>query len=735
MEYSVGSSMSHLSGPMLALALIAVTPPLAGAQSNDSAVFIRGSIRGTDGRPISGADVFLAESMESGSADSTGHFVIRTTQRGSVTLVARSIGFIPAQHKLDLSSAATIDIALARQSPVLQPITVTAGSYTAGSERGASLNAIQVVSTPGATADIARAIQTLPGVQSVDEGTGLFVRGGDVSETRVLLNDVVMIAPYNYETPTGNYTVTVNPFLLDGIFFSSGGFGARYGNILSGVADLRTQGRPVQSSIVGTAGLAAVSAGINFALPNGVGTHTTATWSDTRPLFKVNGSTRGYSPAPNGTDYSGSVIWRYRPSAEIKTFAITRHSALGIEPSDPSTSGGYDADFRNSMYQAGWKDLFGDLAVTTSSSYAQTRRAEQYGDFLLDNYERSTQLFAQAAWSRSDAFILRGGGDEEWRGATFLGRVPSIDLTKFDTKTTGSRGGVFVESDVRPLPDLRLVTGIRTDRSTFSAVRTVDPRISAALRVGSAGTITTAWGVYHQVPDPLYYDAALGVPGLPPMVARQAVLGGQIGENTEIARVELYRKDYHDLAQLGPDQVVAGGGTGRSQGVDLFLKGEKKGWIGGRVSYSYVDARRTDPLTGEQARAPFDVTHSFTLVAEKNYGAGWNASGALRYASGKPYTPVVGATFSQSENRWVPQYGPGYSERLPPLERVDLALSKFTRLSPQTFIVLFASVNNLFDRVNIYDYRYNTDYSQRISIRSLFNRSFYVGGSISFSAQ
>lgn len=727
--------MTRYTALLLPLSLIFAPGRKAYAQSTDTAAIVRGSVHTPDGKPVAGADIFLAETMESATADSAGRFALRTAQRGTVTLIARRIGFTPAQRTVDLTNHATIDISLTRQSPVLVPITVTAGSYTAGSERGASLNAIQVATTPGATADIARAIQTLPGVQNVDEGTGLFVRGGDVSETRVLLNDIVMIEPYNYETPTGNYTVTVNPFLLDGIFFSSGGFGARYGNILSGVADLRTQGRPIQSSVVGTAGLAAISGGLNFALPHGAGTHATATWSDTRPLFKVNGSTRSYSPAPNGTDFSGSVIWSYRPSAEIKTFGITRHSALGIEPSDPSAAGGYAADFHNSMYQAGWKDLFGSVATTTSASYAQTHRAEDFGGFTLGNTERSTQLFGQAAWSASDALVLRGGGDAEWRSAAFVGRVPNISLTKFDSKTKGSRDGLFVESDLRPLPDLRLVTGVRTDASTFAHVRTVDPRISAALRVGSAGTITSAWGVYHQVADPLYYDAALGRPGLPPMLARQAVIGGQLGDNAQIARVELYRKDYRDLAQLGPDKIVAGGGTGRSSGVDVFLKGEKTGLIGGRVSYSYVDAKRTDPLTGIQAPAPFDVTHSFTLVADKNFGIGWSASGALRYATGKPYTPVIGATFDSPRNAWVPRYAAAYSARLSPLKRVDLSISKFTRFSPQTFLVVFASVNNLFDRVNIYDYRYSTDYTQRIPIRSLFKRSFYVGGSISFTAQ
>jgi TonB-dependent receptor-like protein/carboxypeptidase family protein len=726
---------SLLAGVLLAVGSLATARASAIAQSSDSARFVRGTVRGNDSAPITGADVFLLESLEGATTDSAGRFTIRTLQRGSATLVARRIGFAPTQRAIDLATADSVQISLVKQAPVLTPVTVVAGGYTAGSERGAVLNAIQVASTPGATADIARAIQTLPGVQNVDEGTGLFVRGGDVSETKVLLNDVVMIEPYNYETPTGNYTVTVNPFLLDGIFFSSGGFGARYGNILSGVADLRTQGLPIQTSVVATAGLAAVSAGLNLALPRGLGARATATRSDTRPLFKLNGSTRSYSPAPNGSDLSGSVIWKYRPSAELKSFGIVRHNALGIEPSDPSASGGYAADFRSSMYQAGWKDLFGAVAPSVSVSCAKTHRAEEFGGFALGDIERSTQLFAQTAWSAASALTLRTGGDAEWRSAAFVGRVPSVGLTKFDSKTSGARSGLFAESDFQPVNALRLVTGIRSDRSSFTGVRTVDPRVSAALRVGGNATITSAWGVYHQVPDPLYFDGAIGRPGLPPMSARQTVIGAQLGENANIARLELYDKRYRDLAQLSLDRAVVGGGTGSSRGADLFLKGEIPGIIGGRVSYSFVDAQRTDPTSGLRARAPFDIKHSLTVVAEKNFRIAWSASGAFRYATGKPYTSVTGATFDQTRQLWVPSYGPPFSERLTPLQRVDLSISRFTPLSPQSFLVLFASVNNLFDRVNIYEYRYNADYTQRIPVRSLFKRSYYVGGSITFARE
>ena len=157
--------------------------------------------------------------------------------------------------------------------------------------------------------------------------------------------------------------------------------------------------------------------------------------------------------------------------------------------------------------------------------------------------------------------------------------------------------------------------------------------------------------------------------------------------------------------------------------------------IGGRLSYSYVDAERTDPSTGIQARAPFDITNSVTLVADKTLPRGLSVSGALRYATGKPYSPVNGATFNQAERRWIPSYGSPYSLRLPPFQRVDLSISRFRQLSPQSYYVLFASINNVFNRVNVYEYRYSEDFTKRIPIRSLFNRSLYVGGSISFGRQ
>jgi hypothetical protein len=723
--------------PFTVFALLVVGRPADAAAQSAAIHTIRGVTTAANGSPLAGTNIFLLESLENAITDSAGRFALRTSARDRVTVVARRIGFAPETIEAPVDTNGVLSFALASQAAVLTPITVQAGAYTAGNERGMTLTALEVVTTPGATADIARAMQTLPGVQNVDEGTGLFVRGGDVGETKVILNNAVMLSPYNYETPTGNFTATVNPFLLDGIFFSSGGFGARYGNILSGVADLRTAGRPVQSSITGVAGLASVSTETDLALSRGIAVHATAGRNDADVLFKLNGATRSYSPVPNGTDVSGSVIYSYRPTAEIKTFAIDRTSAFGIGVSDPSFSGGYSSDVHSSMVVSGWKDVFGVFSPTINVSYSTAHRNEGFGVFALGNTEHWSQLFTQMAWTLDDRLTMRAGGDADWRDARFIGSIPdeSSDrgpgarFTTFDSRAMGNRAGAFTETDWRALEDLRLILGVRSDYSSFTRRRTVDPRLSAAYRVGDA-TITAAVGEYHQVSDPLYFADGIGHPGVGPMGARQYVLGAQVGDDRRIARIEVYDKRYRDLVGLTRDKDVVDGGTGDARGIDAFLRRPLWPFASARLSYSYVDSRRTDPNTGLQAPAAYDITHSATAILDQALAHGWSGAMAFRYATGKPYTPVIGATPGVSRDVWTPIYGSPNSLRLPAAIRLDASLSRVKRLSPHNTLVYFCELENLLDRDNLYQYTYNADYSRRIPVRSLFKRSFYVGASL-----
>ncbi|MFN2564444.1 MAG: hypothetical protein ABR499_05460, partial [Gemmatimonadaceae bacterium] len=245
-------------------------------------------------------------------------------------------------------------------------------------------------------------------------------------------------------------------------------------------------------------------------------------------------------------------------------------------------------------------------------------------------------------------------------------------------------------------------------------------------------TLTAAWGIYHQVPDPMFFDADFGgEPLLPPARATHAVVGAQLGGGERFtARIEVYDKQYRDLAQLTRDYAVVGGGAGRAHGADVWLKARAPLHIDARLAYGFVRSRRTDPHTGVLASAPFDVTHSLTTMLTRQWARGVQTSAAYRHATGRPFTPVAAATFDDTRRLWVPTYGAPMSERLPSFHRLDVSASWLRRLSPSLQIVAYWSMSNVLDRANVHAYRYSSDYTRRFPVRSIFERSHYVGASV-----
>jgi hypothetical protein len=164
--------------------------------------------------------------------------------------------------------------------------------------------------------------------------------------------------------------------------------------------------------------------------------------------------------------------------------------------------------------------------------------------------------------------------------------------------------------------------------------------------------------------------------------------------------------------------------------VDVFASGPLALGLTGRVSYSLVDAERTDPHSGRTARAPFDVTHALNVVAERSWGMHWRTAVAWRAASGRPFTPVVGAERDAARNVWAPRYGTPMSERLPRFARLDISASHLWLPRPALRLVSFVGLTNVFDRQNVHSYRYAADYTTREPVRSIFNRALYVGASL-----
>jgi hypothetical protein len=696
---------------------------------------VRGIVVSTSA-PVAGANVFIVETLDGALSDSTGHFSFATEHTGSALLVVKSAGFAEVRRSIQIPGD-PLTVVLHTGAHALAPTTVVASRYSASDERGATLTTLDVVSTPGTNADVMRALQTLPGIQSVDEGTGLYVRGGDYSETHVLLNDAVLHTSYNFESPNGTFIGTVDPFLLDGISFSSGGFGARYGNALSGVAALNTMGRPRQSALTAGAGLAALSLAGALPINKQLSVRAASNEFDTDLLFRVNGSTQHYDTPPRGHDRSGSLIWNYRRSGELKIFGIRQTNDLSTEVPDPSFTGAYTLDIGSHLAVLNWRDVYGQWSPSVRASDTHMSRSQDYGAFRMRTGERYSGGSAQVDFAGPNGVTLRAGTDWERNWQDLNGSIPDNSyakapgsrITTVTSATNGDRLAGFTEADFFVGARSRVIAGLRQDHSSLTHSATLDPRVSTATTLIKDVVLTTAWGVYHQLPDPTFYDPTLGDPTLPSMRATHAIVGLQAGSQEQMLRVELWDKRYKDLAQATRDYDVSRSGTGRARGMDVFVSGGGIPGMKWRVSYSSVHAMRTDPNTREVATAPFDITTSLTTVVNYSIGAAWHLGLTQHYATGRPFTPVTGATYDAVQRVWIPTYAAPMSDRMPPYQRLDLGLTHLRRIASVN-AVFYSAVNNVFDRDNIYGYRYAGDYSNRFPIRSLFKRSVYVGASI-----
>lgn len=700
---------------------------------------LRGVVKSSQGLPVAGANVFVIETLEGALTDTAGRFDVAISARRPFTVLVKRLGFSEMRREVKASDPDVLNIVLERAATSLAAITVQAGSYTAGEERGATLTPLEVVTTPGTAADVNRAIQLLPGVQAVDDGTALFVRGGDYTETKVFMNEAPLLNPAQLLTPSGTFVGTVDPFQLDGIFFSSGGFGARYGNALSGVVGLRTRGAAVRPAGSVSAGLAALSIDGAIKPTRALTVRIAGNRTDLDPFFKVNRNPRAFSPSPNGHDASASATFTYGLAGEVKAFLLDQSNLVGVPVDDPAYTGTFNSDVNSGLAVVTWKDVVGAVSLLTSVSRGKLERREDFGAFRLAADQVQQQGFTQATWEVRPGAILRVGGEVERVSSSIGGSLPATAADKspgsrttlFSIDEPGTRIGAFVEADVQSGARLKLVPGVRVDRSTLTSELTVDPRLSAAWRFRDGLVGTAAWGVYHQVPDPLFYSDSIGRGGLPSMQATQVVVGLQFGDAGPVtARVEGYAKRYRDLALQDRDYRGTDGAEGTSRGVDVFFKGSLPWGMTGRTILSYLVAKRTDPASGVLARAPFDVTWSRSIVVEKAFSNGARAGLTYRANTGRPFTPVVAATREPDRDVYVPTWGEANSDRYPQIQRLDVSVSRFQPITPTVRLVTFVSLSNVFNADNTQAWTYSHDYSQRSPVRSIFNRSIYFGATL-----
>ncbi|MFD0977471.1 carboxypeptidase-like regulatory domain-containing protein [Salinimicrobium gaetbulicola] len=183
------------------------------------------------------------------------------------------------------------------------------------------------------------------------------------------------------------------------------------------------------------------------------------------------------------------------------------------------------------------------------------------------------------------------------------------------------------------------------------------------------------------------------------------------------------------------NEFIRTSGSYISKGFEVLIN-KKAGDLNAYMNYTFGKNDYTfEELNPQNFPNNFDITHSLSVAANYSYrDFKFSAGGHVR--SGKPYTePVKGDETRREGNNWVVNYSDPNAENLPNFVRVDLSASYSFDLSNSGKLQLGLGILNLLNRENIINRYYRVDSEDNQKAIEINNKSlgFTPNASVNFT--
>lgn len=709
--------------------------------------------RGTK-RPLSDVNVYILPHKLKATTDAQGRFVFEGVPMGEYEFVVNLANYKNYSRKdvLDLSKVSVPKkILLERANYQVFEITVR-DRANKRDDSTRSMKAEQFLNVPGANGDPVKAVQNLPGVARVQGfSSQVIIQGSAPEDTSYLLDDHDVPLIFHF----GGLTSVITPEAVEQVDYLSGGYGPEYGRAMGGLIGLKTR-NPATDRMKGFAFVDITKSG---GMVEGPIDETSSYLVAARYSYLglVLGEALKDEPAFNLTvapsfgDLAGIYKKKLSNGDEFKFLSIVSHDELKFvlnEPlrEDPGLRGEFSntTDFYRLIPQ--WeRRLSASEAWRASLGFGEDKIKLNAGDNFLDiesmvvtqrtEWEKkfrptwTSYLGLDTRLSRSDvAFKLpavgRGGGvDDPFSSGETVERSISQDEILI---------GPYWRNRIKA-DDSRwtLMPSLRVDYFNLTEEILPQPRFAVRYDQNSSLFYKAAAGLYYQPPQPQETSPGFGNPDVESPRAWHLTAGldkdfREGATNGFSLQTNLFYRKFEKLVVASEATVVRNGvqeferfnndGQGHAYGAEFLVRFEKRPWSGW-LSYTLSRSYRKEPGQGEYL-FEYDQTHNINLVGAYEAKNNWRYSSRLRYVTGNPVTPVVGATFDADNDVYVPKRGPYFSERNSPFVQLDVRIDK-TWVYDTWLLNAYLDIQNATNQQNSEGIRYSYNYAEKRDVAGL----------------
>jgi hypothetical protein len=721
-----------------------------------------------NGESLIGATVSVQELKGIGSSTNVYGFYSLSIPKGEYKLNFSYIGYVTKTKEINLQANTKIDIELEDETSELQEVIISTQRDDANvksMEMGVAkldMKTVQKMPALLGEVDVIRAIQLLPGVSTVGEGSsGFNVRGGGVDQNLILLDEAPV---YNSSHLFGFFSV-FNPDAVKDVKLVKGGIPAQFGGRLSSLLDVRMKDGN-KKRISGTGGLGVIFS--RFALEG--------------PIVKDKGSW---------------IVAMRRSYIDVlaKPFLKNEFKDAKFYFYDFTAKANYTINERNNIYISGYlgRDVFSQgFGFNWGNATTTFRWNHLFSEKLFSNLT--------AFYSNYDYQIGIKSGNEgfDWKSRiinyslkpeftyylnskntiTFGGQSLLYDfkpglievITKEDTVKNelppkyALENALYIGNEQEITKRISIQYGLRysyysyigpgekyTYADTTEGIRkrqiaaekfpnykpmqnygNLEPRFSIKYELTEQSSIKASYNRMAQYIH-LMSNTAASTPldiwspstnNINPQIANQVALGyfRNFGADNkfEFSVEGYYKKMSNQIEYITGAQLLLNknyeadllNALGRAYGLEFFLK-KSKGRFNGWISYTLA---RTERITkginnGEWFPARFDKPHTLNVVALFELTDKWTLGSNFTFSSGAP------ATFStnriEMQGYVIPHnpQNPRNNYRIPNYHRLDFSATYEKPKNPDkryNWNLVFA-VYNVYNRRNPFTIYFRTN--------------------------
>ncbi len=611
-------------------------------------------------------------------ANNYGYFSISIPSNENVEIVVNYVGYQPIKYIA--KGKMKHGFLLQANSDVLGEVTVSAKSATQNVEKSRMsvielpIKDIKAIAMIAGERDVLKAIQFLPGVQSGNEGsTGFFVRGGNIDQNLVLLDEATV---YNPNHLFGLFS-TFNVNALNNVTLIKGGFPAQYGGRLSSILDI-TMREGNKNSYKGEGGIGLFSSNLTLEGPLQKG-KSSFILSGRRSYADL--LAKPFIPASAGATtyylYDTNLKANYELGKNDHLF-FSFFKGLDNAQYTAANSLNYGINFGNTTGTLRWNHLIGDkIFVNTSLIYndyhlgLSTTQNKYYAVLYTGIKDKGAKT--QLEWFPTSKHSIKIGAQYTQHALTPA--AVSAKIPKKGDKITikpdsliptySYETAAFVNDEWLITKRLGVNIGARLpifkDKKQANYVL-FEPRLTAKFTLDENTSLKAAYTEMNQflhlipnstasLPTDIWVSSSTLVK---PQKSKQVALGlfKNFKENAYETSLEFYYKDMQNqvLFKEGTQIVLKTDieqkltfGKGNSYGAELFIRkntGKLTGWL------SYTLSKTNQQFDALNFGKPFPFTydrrHVLNLVGMYELNKKWSFSANFVFNSGSTFTLPVG---------------------------------------------------------------------------------------------